>query len=307
MHTTPPHLPPHLPRRWVLGAGVSAVVSVAATGLTGCGGAHDGPDAPRSAPLAVPPGVAWVLSSGGPRGFAHVGVLKALHELGLQPALVVGSSVGALVGGLYAAGLPMRRIEQLALDVDVMDVVRPQVAGDAWLNASGLVRWFDDLAGQRRLEQLDTAFAAVALHEVTRQPVAFTHGRAGVAIQAACSIEGRFEPVTILGQRYLDADLALPLPARLARSLGARRVLAVDVSAHEDKAPPGTERWREADLRKRALTLPDARSADLVLHPDIGYYAGMRRAWREMALAQGYQHTMAQRAQLLALHAGAAP
>jgi NTE family protein len=251
--------------------------------------------------------VAWVLSSGGPRGFAHVGVLKALHELGLKPALVVGSSVGALVGGLYAAGLSMERIEQLALDVDVMDVVRPQMTGNAWLNASGLVGWFDDLAGRRRLEQFSTAFAAVAMNEATRQPVAFTHGRAGVAVQAACSIEGRFEPVTIHGHRYLDADLALPLPVRLARSLGAGRVLAVDVSAHEDKAPPGTERWRDADLRKRALTAPDARNADLVLHPDIGYYAGMRRAWREMALQQGYQQTMVRRAQLLALHAGAVP
>ena len=303
MDATPRHLPQ---RRKILGWGLGTAVA-GATGLTGCGGAHDGPDAPRAAALAVPPGVAWVLSSGGPRGFAHVGVLKALHELGLKPALVVGSSVGAPVGGLYAAGLPMQRIEQLALDVDVMDVVRPQIAGDAWLNASGLVAWFDDLASGLRLEQFSTAFAAVAMLEATREPVAFTHGKAGVAIQAACSIEGRFEPVTLRGQRYLDADLALPLPVRLARSLGARRVLAVDVSAHEDKAPPGTERWRDADLRKRALTLPDARSADLVLHPDIGYYAGMRRAWREMAVQQGYQQTMAKRAQLLALHAGAAP
>ena len=307
MNPTRPRQPHPPRRRTVLGWGLGAAVAGAATGLSGCGGSHDGPDAPRPGPLAVPPGVAWVLSSGGPRGFAHVGVLKALYELGLKPTLVVGASVGALVGGLYAAGLPVQRIEQLALDVDVMDVVRPQMAGDAWLNASGLVRWFDDLAGQRRLEQFNTAFAAVAMNETTRQPVAFTHGRAGVAIQAACSIEGRFEPVTIQGQRYLDADLLLPLPVRLARGLGARRVLAVDVSAHEDKAPPGTERWRDADLRKRALTAPDARNADLLLHPDIGYYAGMRRAWREMAVQQGYQQTMARRAQLLALHTGAAP
>ena len=99
----------------------------------------------------------------------------------------------------------------------------------------------------------------------------------------------------------------MPLPVRLARAAGATRVLAIDASAHEDRAPEGARRYRDGDLRKRALTAPDARHADLLLHPDIGYYAGMRRAWREMAVQQGYQQTMARRAQLLALHTGAAP
>lgn len=82
------------------------------------------------------------------------------------------------------------------------------------------------------------------------------------------------------GQDHVDADLHQPLPVRLARALGAQRVLAVDASAHEDKAPPGTEPWRAGDLRKRALTEPDARAADLLLHPDTGYCAGLSREYR---------------------------
>jgi hypothetical protein len=72
---------------------------------------HDGADAPRSGALPRLPRTAWVFSSGGPRGFVHVGVLKALDELGLAPDLIVGASVGAVVGSLRAAGRSAREIE----------------------------------------------------------------------------------------------------------------------------------------------------------------------------------------------------
>jgi NTE family protein len=101
----------------------------------------------------------------------------------------------------------------------------------------------------------------------------------------------------------VDADLHQPLPVRLARSLGAQRVLAVDASAHEWKAPAGTERWREGDLRKRALTQLDAQLADVLLHPDIGYYASISRGYRERVIDAGYQDTLRQGQALRALHA----
>lgn len=233
---------------------------------------------------------------------AHVGVLKALVSLGLRPSMVVGSSVGALVGVLYAAGLSMAQIEVLALEIDLFDVVRPQWGGSGWLSAAGLVGWVHGAVRTPLLEQLPMPFVPVAMHLPTRQAVAFTRGHVGASLHAACAIEGQFAPVLIQGQHYADADLAVPLPVRLARHLGARRVLAIDVSAHEDKAPSGTEDWREGDLRKRALTAPDARQADVVLHPDIGYYAGMRRPWREMAIRVAEADTLQHAAALRALH-----
>ena len=121
--------------------------------------------------------------------------------------------------------------------------------------------------------------------------VPFSRGDAGLAVQAASAIEGQFTPVRVRGQRYADADLRLPLPVRLARALGATRVLAVDASADESRAPAGTERWREGDLRKRALTRPDAAAADVLLQPDIGYYAGLSRENRERCIQAGYRET----------------
>lgn len=291
-------------RRWLLGLAAGTLGS-----LTACGGEapdpYNGADAPRAGPLPTPlaePGVAWVLSSGGPRGLAHVGVLKALVNLGLRPSMVVGSSVGALVGVLYAAGLSMARIETLALEIGLFDVVRPQWAGPGWISAAGVVGWVNGAVRTTLLEQMPMPFVPVTMHLPTRKPIAFTRGHVGAALHAACAIEGQFAPVMIQGQRYADADLAVPLPVRLARRLGAQRVLAIDVSAHEEKAPSGTEDWRAGDLRKRALTVPDAQQADLVLHPDIGYYAGMRRPWREMAIRVAEADTLQHAAALRTLH-----
>ena len=86
------------------------------------------------------------------------------------------------------------------------------------------------------------------------------------------AIEGQFAPVCIRGERYVDADWSTPLPVRLARALGATRVLAVDVTAHLDRTPPGAERYLESDRQKKALVDADAVFADQVLKLDFGYW-----------------------------------
>ena len=263
---------------------------------------YDGADAPDERASGSTYPVAWVLSSGGPRGFVHVGVLKALDELGCKPDLVVGSSVGALVGCLYAAGLSLRTIETLALDASITDFIEPTLGGDEWLSVGGVGRMVNTLIGNKLLHQLPTAFAAVAIDKSSRQPCAFNWGNAGAAVQAACAIEGRIASVKIRGRPYVDSDFVAPLPVRITRAIGAVRVLAVDASAYEDKAPAGTEQFRAGDLRKRALTAPDAQLADVTLHPDIGYYASVSREYRLRSIRAGYEQTLAQAPALIALH-----
>ena len=283
----------------VLATGASAV-------LSGCTlGPRDGDsdvDTPAQKPPAPPYPVAWVLSSGGPRGFVHVGVLKALFELGLRPNLVLGSSVGALVGCLAAAGVAMPRIEALALETSMVSLFRLNFSGDLWFNGAGLADLVNaEVAGQR-LQQFATPFAAVAMRQDTPTLVAFNWGNPGLAVQAACAVEGRLAPVRIGPHAYLDADRLSPLPVRLARQMGAVRVLAIDASAHEDQAPPSASTYRASDLRKRELTQADAAHADLVLHPEFGYYTGVSRDYRERTIAAGYQQTLAQAHALRQLH-----
>lgn len=278
-----------------------------ATGLAGCSlnpdQDHNGPDAPRAEPLRWPVRVAWVLSSGGPRGFVHVGVLKALEELQLQPDLIVGASAGALVGSLCASGMSAADIERLALELQPWTLGRLAVGSSERLSGSAVAALVREHARVPLLEHMPVAMACVALRQSDGVPVAFTAGDAGLAVQASSAIEGQFAPVRIRGQRYADPDWATPLPVRVARALGARRVLAVDASAHIDRAPPGAERYRESDLRKQALVDADASQAHHVLKPDFGYWVSLSREFRERAMAAGYRATMAQAETLRALHA----
>ena len=118
-------------RRAIASAGGAAFGSMALAGCTFSADTdHDGEDAPREMPLARAPRVAWVLSSGGPRGFTHVGVLRALHERGLAPDLIVGASVGALVGAMRASGLPAPAIETIALDLQPWSMARVALGAD---------------------------------------------------------------------------------------------------------------------------------------------------------------------------------
>lgn len=250
------------------------------------------------------PRVAWVFSSGGPRGFVHIGVLKGLTAMGLTPDFIVGASAGALAGTLWAAGVGAPRLEQLALDLQPWNFLRWNPRGPEWLNGNGLSGLVNETLGGQLLQDLAVPVACVALRIDDGEVLAFTRGDAGLAVQASSAIVGQLAPVRIAGFRYADADQQQPLPVRLARRLGATRVLAVDASAHEDRAPPEALRYRESDLRKRALTQPDARLADVLLHPDTGYWAGWSRAYRERLIAAGEAAVRAQAPRLIGMHRG---
>ena len=259
------------------------------------------PDAqqPRFAAWPEPSRLALVLSSGGPRGFSHIGVLKALHEIGVKPDLIVGASVGSLLGSMVCAGVPMAEIEQLGLDFDFRSLVRLSLTSGYRLSGSQLAAFVNGEITRRlghcTLERLPKRFAAAAVDTQSGELIAFNAGDIGRAVQASAALPGRFDPVPIRGRLYADGDLVAPLPVRLARKLGAKKIIAVDCSAYLDNPPPGSESHRARDLRTRALTDADARFADLNLHPDIGYWVRLTREFREMAARVAYDYTMARR------------
>ena len=302
-------------RRAFLRSSLLAPLSAAAGASLAFGGCDLLPETPlpeaqqpRFAAWPEPARLALVLSSGGPRGFSHVGVLKALSEIGVKPDLVVGASVGALLGCLVCAGAPMAEIEKLGLDFDFKSLVRLSLTGGYKLSGGQLAGFVNAEMSRRlghtALERLPVRFAAAAVDTQSGELAAFNAGNIGRAVQASAAIPGQFDPVAIRGRMYADGDLVAPLPVRLARALGAKKVIAVDCSAYIDNPPPGSESYRAGDLRKRALTEADAKFADLTLHPDIGYWVRLSREFREMAARVAYGYTMARRGEIEKMAAG---
>lgn len=245
-------------------------------------------------PLAAAPKLALVLGNGGPRGFAHIGVLKALDDAGVKPDLIVGTSVGSLIGALYAAGMSGREIEALAAKTSMRDF-----AAMSWIPPfkpkldplRGIVNArVQEQVGQPLFERLPVKLAVVALRERDQAVVNFLDGEVGLAVQASSAIARTFAPVRIGAERYLDADTVSPLPAGIARVLGAQRVIAVDVTAYEATEPADApESWRTRDRERRTNAAREHAHIDLLIHPDIGYYAPFTSAQIQRAIAVGEQ------------------
>jgi NTE family protein len=203
---------------------------------------------PSYVPEHKPARVAVVLGSGGPRGFAHIGVLKALEDAGVHPDLIVGSSVGAMVGALYAAGYDARTLERMAYDIDLLDFVEASIL---WGGASSGRGVQDRAVANKPIEALPTRFAAVATRLSDRKLVAFNRGDTGLAVRASGASPGQFQPVRIGREEYVDGDEVSPVPIHMARMLGAEVVIAVDVSAYLEETPPGVpQEWIDKDERR---------------------------------------------------------
>jgi NTE family protein len=270
----------------------------AALALAACTPAEVGPDRlPRFVPppASAHPRVALVLGSGGPRGFAHIGVLKVLEENGLKPDLVIGSSVGAMVGALYAAGVKADELERMAHKLNMMEFFELRMVSGGLSSGKGIQVYVNEKVGNRPIEALPIKFAAAATRVSDRKLVLFNHGDTGLAVRASSASPGQFEPVQVGDQSYVDGDEASPVPIRAARALGARFVIAVDVSAFEKDTPAGVpQEWIEKDARRSKQVTKEAPDADVVLHPNIGYYAGYKEAYRKHVIEVAEQYTREQ-------------
>ena len=184
------------------------------------------PPAPRPAAK-----IALVLGGGAARGFAHVGVIKALEAQGIVPDIVVGTSAGALVGGLYAAGYSGFELQKLVLQLEESQFSDWSLPDRGVLKGEALQNFVNNAVGQRPLEKFAKLLAVVATDLNSGEAIVFRTGNTGMAIRASSSVPGLFQPVAINGREYVDGGLVSPVPVRVARSLGADFIIAVDISS----------------------------------------------------------------------------
>ena len=289
-------MPPTLPQRFFSRktSGLVSRVTILAliVFLAGCAGGiaeFNGPDAPQFAPYPPEkrPRLALVLGGGGPRGFAHVGVLKVLEANGIQPDLVVGASVGAMIGALYANGLSAAEIEKIALEIDPKRFIGVSTSGFSG-NGAALENFIREHTNAKPLEGLKRKLAVTAARRDNNLLTVFTRGNTGAAVRASSATPSQFAPVRIRGVEYHDGDEAQPVPIRAARDLGAALVIAVDVSAYLERTPTtAPEAWRVRDRKRTALIEGERPLADVFIHPDLNYYASISESYRLMCIERG--------------------
>jgi NTE family protein len=178
------------------------------------------------------PVVGLALGSGSARGWAHIGVLRALEEAGIRPDLVCGASIGAVVGSAYALG-ELDRFEKWALGLTgrtVWSFMDFKLAG-GMLKGERVIDFFRRNFSDRDIEALDIPFAAVAtaLHSGTE--VWLRSGSTADAVRASMALPGLFTPAQRDGRLLIDGGLVNPVPVSLARAMGADIVIAVDLNA----------------------------------------------------------------------------
>jgi len=218
------------------------------------------------------PRLGVVLGGGAARGWAHIGVMRELSALGLRPDVVVGSSIGAVIGGCFASDR-LDALENFALSLTrrrVFGLLDLSFAGGGLIGGERLRTRLENALGEALIESLGVRFAAVATEIGTGHEIWLSRGRLVEALRASYALPGIFEPVKI-GERWLfDGAIVNPIPVGVARALGAEQVIAVTVQG--DGAGYGASLPTQEDEEVVAVPAPEAA-------PPLGMFS----LWRESA------------------------
>ncbi len=280
------------PRKQTLFAALKMVALMMLALIAGCAGGiaeFNGPDAPSFTPYPANQRarVALVMGAGGPRGFAHIGILKVLEENGIEADLVVGASVGAMIGALYANGMSAKEIEKIALDLDAKKFIGISTSGFKG-NGNAVESFVRDLTDNKPLDGMKRRLAVTVAATRDNALHVFNRGNTSAATRASSATPGQFFPVKIRGVEYHDGDEAAPVPIKAARELGADVVIALDVSAYVSAIPPeAPEDWGTRDRKRAAMVDAEKKYADVFIHPDLGYYASISDGYRRMCIKRG--------------------
>ncbi len=225
--------------------------------------------------------IGLALGSGGPRGLAHIGILKVLERNGIHPDIIAGSSIGALVGGIYSCTGNADEVERLAHSADMKVVL--STLFDPSLR-TGIIKgekaeaFLREKVGDPDIASLSPRFVAVATDCTTGDAVLFDHGSLVEAVRASISIPFMFQPVDMNGHLLVDGGLTQVVPARIARTYGADVVIAVNLNARLVE-PVSAKQRSMTILRKIAqqsitilqynLARENCAAADLVIAPEV--------------------------------------
>lgn len=223
------------------------------------------------------PKIGLALGSGGARGLAHIGVIKVLEENNIPIDFIAGSSIGAMVGGFYAAGLSVKEIEEIALSTDwrkVFSTLFEPSFKKGLIGGEKVKTFIENYINGKSFESCKIPFVAVATDLKTGEIIVLKDGKMAPAMRASISIPLIFKPVEIGGKILADGGLSAPVPVEIVRNMGADIVIAVNLDKHycDEQWSPG---WYDIandslNILRHHLALLNTTSADIVIEIDAG-------------------------------------
>lgn len=237
------------------------------------------PPPPTVQMVEVPPRIGLALGGGGARGFAHIGVLRVLEQEKIPVDVVLGTSVGALIGALYADSGRVLDAEFLATEVGketFFDFGALPLFSGGLAKGEAIATFLTTHLRHATFETMPVRFGAVATELRTGRTVVFEQGSVAQGVRASAAIPGVFVPVEIGGELYVDGGVTDPVPADAVRARGAELVIAVAIpAAVRDRAPSSPVGVVLQSITILSVRLQElrAREADVLIVPDVGGFA----------------------------------
>ncbi len=220
------------------------------------------------------------LGGGGARGLAHIGVLKALEEEDITIGALAGSSVGALIGSLYAAGINTTQLEQMTQDIGWSSLSNYSryslvrlVLTEEKLSNDKMEAYLRERIGDKRFDELKIPFACVATDLQTGERVIFREGPVAIAARASATIPGMFKPVEYRHRYLVDGGLVTNLPTELLTSMDVNMIVAVDVTSDIAQMKPKSVLDvlnQSISILSERLAKDESKRAQVIIRPKMG-------------------------------------
>jgi len=240
----------------------------------------------------VPRRVALVLGGGAARGFAHVGVIRVLEQEKIPIHMIVGTSVGSLIGAIYAATPDRPHLEGIALQLERDDLVDYSILTlkKGLILGDRLERFVSQRVNVSRIEDLKITFAAVATDIRTGERVILNRGPLAPAVHASCALPAVFQPVELDGRLLVDGGILESLPVPTAKFLGAEVTIAVDVGTRVKNIQAAdlvTVVIQALSISGAEMRRRHAQEADVLIHPDVNGIGAFDFSQKERCVEAG--------------------
>ncbi|MGM0508898.1 MAG: patatin-like phospholipase family protein [Fusobacteriota bacterium] len=233
--------------------------------------------------------LALVLGGGSAWGLSHIGVIKRLEEANIVPDIIAGCSIGAMVGAFYCLGMPMKYLEQLAINFDYKKLLDFSMSRDSLLKGREAFELIKLLTANKNFKDTKIKFGVNAVEFKTGKEYHFTEGNIAAAVRASISIPFIFRPALVKGKVYVDGGVSQPLPIETAKLLGATRIISVGFSDLLNEVP--SDKSLEKKMTNGDLLLDNITKKDLLKKVYVDFLKGLKKKAQKDS-NHNYQYTI---------------